>query len=428
MKKIYTLILITLITSYYVVAQDTLKVLQYNLLYYGLYNDYCTSSNNNVSEKTEYLKAIINYTQPDIFSVNEITDQDSYHSYLLDNVFTLNEGVEGNYTRASTEGDYLTSQIYYNEDKLTLLPEYYIYGYPRKVHTYKFYYNSPDLLEGDTAFFYCFVAHLKAGNDSDDAEDRANSTENVMDYIGGIGAGNYLFMGDLNLYTSEEVAFQNLLSPGNTNLKFNDPVNADGEWHNTEDYADYHTQSTFYSGSCGAGGGLDDRFDFILLSNNIMDNSDKIKYINGSYTTVGQDGEHFNSGLNYQGNSSGVPADVLDALSYNSDHLPILLELEIDQTPISVRELTTHEIDIKINNPVEDNLNLQILLNDLLIENYLNIQIYSVMGKLEYQNTLEIDNNTLNYQIPTSYLNSGLYILKVSTKKSLFYSEKFIKM
>ncbi len=427
MKKIYILLVINLITSYYIIAQDTLTVVQYNLLYYGLYNNYCTESNNNLSDKTEYLKTIINNTQPDIFTVNEIADDDAIHSYLLNNVFILNDGISGNYTRASTQGEYLTSQIYYNSDKITLLKEYFISGYPRKVHTYKFYYNSPDLLDGDTAYFYCFVAHLKAGSGSDEEEDRANSTKNVMDYIGELGAGNYLFMGDLNLYSNEEVAYQNLVNSENSNLKFNDPVEVAGEWHNAEEYADYHTQSTFYSGSCGAGGGLDDRFDFILLSDYIMENSDKVKYISGSYTTVGQDGDHFNNGLSYQGNSS-VPADMLDALSYNSDHLPIMLKLEINQTPISVREITQNKIDIKINNPVLENLDLQIFVNDLLSRKHLNVEIYSAMGNLKYQSTLNIENNIINYQIPTSNLSKGLYILKISTKKSVYYSQKFIKI
>lgn len=427
MKKIYFTLVIALMTSYYIKAQDTLTVVQYNLLYYGLYNNYCTESNNNLSDKTEYLKTIINNTQPDIFTVNEIADKDAIHSYLLNNVFTLNNGINGNYTRASTQGEYLTSQIYYNYDKITLLKEYFISGYPRKVHTYEFYYNSPDLLDGDTAYFYCFVAHLKAGSGSEEEEDRANSTKNVMDYIGELGAGNYLFMGDLNLYTDEEIAFQNLINPDIDNLKFNDPVGVEGEWHNTEYYADYHTQSTFYSGSCGAGGGLDDRFDFILLSNNIMENSNKVKYISGSYTTVGQDGEHFNNGLNYEGNSS-VPTDMLDALSYNSDHLPVMLKLEINQTPISVKEIAQNKIDIKINNPVYENLDLQIFINDLLSEKYLNVEIYSAIGNLKYQSTLNIENNIINYQIPTSYLSKGLYILKISTKNSVYYSKKFMKI
>jgi len=427
MKKIYILLVINLLSINLIIAQDTLTVLQYNLLYYGLYNDYCTNDNNGLSGKTEYLKTIINDNQPDIFTVNEIADDDAIHSYLLNNVFTLNENIKSTYLRGSTQGDHLTSQIYYNSSKLTLLKEYFIYGYPRKVHTYKFYYNSPDLLEGDTAYFYCFVAHLKAGSEPSDAEDRATSTENVMEYIGRLGEGNYLFMGDLNLYTDEEIAYQNLVNPDNNNLKFNDPVNAEGEWHNNEYYANYHTQSAFYTGSCGAGGGMDDRFDFILISDNIKNNSDKIEYINNSYTTIGQDGEHFNSGINYQGNSS-VSADMLDAISYNSDHLPVMLKLEINQTPISVKEIVQNKIDIIINNPVQEKLNLQIFLNDLLLEQYLNVEIYSIMGNLKYQSNLNIDNNKINYQIPTYNLNQGLYILKISTENSVYYSKKFIKI
>jgi len=50
------------------------------------------------------------------------------------------------------------------------------------------------------------------------------------------------------------------------------------------------------------------------------------------------------------------------------------------------------------------------------------------MGNLKYQSNLNIDNNKINYQIPTYNLNQGLYILKISTENSVYYSKKFIKI
>ena len=51
-----------------------------------------------------------------------------------------------------------------------------------------------------------------------------------------------------------------------------DPINTPGSWNNNEDFRGVHTQSTRTSSSGfggGAGGGLDDRFDFIMVSQNL---------------------------------------------------------------------------------------------------------------------------------------------------------------
>ena len=42
---------------------------------------------------------------------------------------------------------------------------------------------------------------------------------------------------------------------------------------------------------------MDDRFDFILASNEIMKNVDKIEYISGTYKALGQDGNRFNGSI-----------------------------------------------------------------------------------------------------------------------------------
>lgn len=427
-KNLLALILPLLFISLSVNAQDNIKILQYNLLYYGLYDDNvnCIEDNNNVTDKTEYLKTLINYAEPDIFGVNEITSTGSYHDHLLNNVFLLN-GYE-NYARATVRGSYLTSQIFYNTRKLKLAQESWVAASPRYIYMYKFYYNSPDLLQGDTAYFYCAVAHLKAGSDPDEAATRAETTEDFMAHLGTLGAGNYLFMGDLNLYTDEEVAYQNLVNPDNTAIKFNDPANAEGEWHENSYFADYHTQSTIYSGDvCGSTGGLDDRFDFILASDYIINGSNKIEYNANSYATIGQDGDHFNDGVTYNGNSS-VPADVLNALANNSDHLPVMLEMTVNQTPISVKELYSEKLDVKINNPVSEFLSINIYINELLKAKNLDINIYSMLGELVYSGKILTDNRNITYEIPVNYLNSGMYILNISEKNSLFYTKKIIKL
>ena len=100
-------------------GQDTLNVVHYNLLNYGNITSYCHNGNNNINDKDAYLKTIINYLKPDIFTVNEISKSESIHQHLLDQV--LNTSGVDYYEKANfvkiAESD-LVNMLYYNKDKL----------------------------------------------------------------------------------------------------------------------------------------------------------------------------------------------------------------------------------------------------------------------------------------------------------------------
>ena len=193
-------------------------------------------------------------------------------------------------------------------------------------------YNSSETR--DVYYFTCFVAHLKSGQGSAEQAARAEATANLMSYIEATGIGNYLFMGDFNLYTPTEDAFQNIINPANSDFKFYDPVNQIGEWSQNPNYSDYHTQSTHSSGSCHSGGGMDDRFDFIMISESVKTGTDDVQYVQGSYETVGQDGNHFDQSIN-EGSNNSEPAEVIDALYHMSDHLPVCLQLEFNSGSVA---------------------------------------------------------------------------------------------
>ena len=98
-------------------------------------------------------------------------------------------------------------------------------------------------------------------------------------------------------------------------------------------FADIHTQTTRAPGStqldCGATGGVDSRFDFLLASNPIINGTDHIEYVADSYNELGNDGNLYNKAINDPANASGVPDSVLNALFYMSDHLPVILDLAV---------------------------------------------------------------------------------------------------
>ena len=75
-------------------AQETIKVMHYNLLYYGLNYDNCTRLTNYIVDKNQNLAKIIKYVQPDIFTVNEMDGQGTHPEsdeagYLLDNALNI---------------------------------------------------------------------------------------------------------------------------------------------------------------------------------------------------------------------------------------------------------------------------------------------------------------------------------------------------
>jgi hypothetical protein len=161
--------------------------------------------------------------------------------------------------------------------------------------------------------------------------------------------------GDLNVYTSNEPGYQILLDTGV--MKLYDPIARPGDWNNNALFADTHTQSTrvrAFNG--GATGGMDDRFDFILVSDSVLRNGSPLKYINGSYTSVGNTGLLFNDSLTHPPVSNIVPWEVLSALYHVSDHLPVYAEFEVIQRIIvSFRDEAQDQLQIQISpNPATD--------------------------------------------------------------------------
>jgi hypothetical protein len=66
MKLIITTLFSLIFMS--VLGQDTIQMMQYNLLNYGNYFGDCTTNTNNVNTKNGHLRTIINHVKPDVFT------------------------------------------------------------------------------------------------------------------------------------------------------------------------------------------------------------------------------------------------------------------------------------------------------------------------------------------------------------------------
>lgn len=402
-----------------ILAKDTLTVMQYNLMYYGKYTDFCTSSNNNLTSKTNYLKTIISHVQPDIFTVNEL-DAQSYDADEILNKALNVDGIE-KYSRALLKGDYLVNMLFYNHDKLTFVWQKEISTSPRITNVYKLYYSDTEIVtKSDTSFLYCFVMHLKAGSGSDDANARAVAAQKIMDYINESNIReNYIIMGDMNIYRDDETAFQTFMNYSTTEIQLKDPIDEIGAWNNNYNYRSVHTQSTHSSNTgCFSYGGMDDRFDFILSSENLLNPTNIMHYIPDSYMALGQDGNRFNESLISPSNTS-IPGDLVDALYNMSDHLPVILKFEVDNALSSVPENDFYE-HFEYNNPVNDLLQI-----NLETKSDYKIEIYSISGSLVYSNLYTMENKQI--QLNLNHIPSGLYILKYQSKNKQLTKKLIVK-
>lgn len=315
--------------SFGVVAQsDTVTVVSYNLLNFPEGRNDC-SNNTVVPNRADTLKKIVQYLKPDIFVACEIQTKAGADSVLTR---SLNVYGQTNYQKAvfnsSNISQTLYNQLYYNSDKLTLAYQDAIPTSPRNIDHYVLYMNDPGLSQYfDTTFIEVYMCHLKAGSGSSEQNLRAQQVQQLMDFISLRPSDrNHIVCGDLNVYSSNEPAYQLLINSG---IGLIDPINRPGSWNNNSSFADIHTQST-RSGEnldCGSQGGSDDRFDQILVSPNVISGTDSLRYILNSYNTVGNDGNHFNASLISAPTNTLFPDSIVKALYYMSDHLPVSLKM-----------------------------------------------------------------------------------------------------
>jgi endonuclease/exonuclease/phosphatase family metal-dependent hydrolase len=291
---------------------------------------------------------------------------------------------------------------------MNLESQAYIDADPRQIQIYNMI-----LVDDNTIKFTLFVTHLKAGSTDDDKTKRADATQKLMNYIDNKGAGNYFFMGDFNFYSSDAEAYQNITNPSNSSIAFLDPIDREGNWHNNSSFADIHTQATHENDDdCFSYGGMDDRFDFIFISKNIKNKTAGIKYVANSYSTIGQDGNHFNKSIN-EGVNSSVSSEMADALFNMSDHLPLSLEIECDATiTANISSINNHSQIICVPNPFNEKLNIQ-----YEVKSPSHIKIFNITGQLVYSNYFNSAKN-INIEWNTTKLKKGLYFIQIQNANS----------
>ena len=296
---------------------DTLRFCTYNLLSFdekdtGLVDEY---------------RMILNAIGPHVLTVQEITTQEGYRLFADEIAAKLDRPLVGVGIAYDAEHSSYSS-AFYDPEFFRDNGRWVGSDTPADQFVLDIYHK------GSGRRLAVMSLYWKAGSTSADRAARVVNARSVRSFHRTTGPQVFgiLATGDLNVYNSGEEAYQNLLRNEDGEEIFFDPIDRPGEWSGDSlFFADLHTQSTRtrqFGG--GFGSGLDDRFDFIMLSEPLLD-----FYIPGSYVTFGNDGKHFDDSVNAPDNTA-VSAAIAQALYDASDHLPVCLDLALPLPSSSV--------------------------------------------------------------------------------------------
>jgi len=416
MKKIFTTILV-LLTFYSILPQQEAKIMAYNLLNYD--------SNSDTSRNT-YFREIIDASQPDVLVVEEIQNQYSVNAFL-NNVM---KAVNANFSAGSfianpiiNTYDNNENAIFYNSSKFKFITNTVISTDLRDINEFKVVHK----ISGDTLRIY--AAHLKASQGVDskgvpNEDRRAAEVDELRKVTDTLPNGkDFIFVGDFNFYNSSEPGYSKLLDKTKIGY-FLDPINKPGNWHEDVSFASIHTQATRKSF-----GGLDDRFDFILISQAVKD-AGGIVYQTGTYKSFGNDGNHFNKSINDPPTNTAVSTTVADALYNASDHLPVIATFQFyNVTGIKDNNISppqSFSLSQNFPNPFNPStiINYSIpaierrgssLYNvTLKIYDLLGIEVATLVNEEKSAGNYQVNFNTQNLSAGRQDLTSGVYFYRLT--------------
>jgi len=303
-------------------AAQALRIVNYNILNYP---------GSTSAARNPLFRTILGPLAPDIVIVQEMTSQAGVNGFLANVLNTLEPGQWAAATW--TNGNDTDNAMFYKPSKVTLVPAGTTSFYPsatnlRLVNVYRV---RPVGYTAAAAELRLLSCHLKASQGFE--TDRFNEAVGIRDSMNLMPSGTHaILMGDFNIYTSTEPAYQRfLVSMADNDGRMYDPLNAPGDWNNNAAFAAIHTQSPC-NNNCTAGlgqatGGMDDRFDQFLPTYN-LNNGNGLELLASTYRAVGNDGLHFNNDIT---DPPTIPEGAAYAAALNgvSDHLPVVVDVQL---------------------------------------------------------------------------------------------------
>ena len=317
------------------VNASNVRIMTYNVLNYQDEN-----------EREDDYVLILDFVQPDLIIAQEIVGQSGYSNFKSDvlDIIDSDHWSGAPFTNQSAQQDIA---LYYRDDIFSFISTNVVYSAQssgtRDVIEWVMLHSSSGIE------FNIYGVHLKASSGTSNANERLQETTILRNYLNDHSSDSYFIVGgDFNIYSnnsSSEPAFDMLTASSDDNDgRLFDPIDRIGHWHNNSSYADVHTQSPRTSNfGGGATGGMDDRFDWLFVSQSLLDASSSMHYVDDTYWAFGNDGNHFNNAIN-DGNNNSVSDEIADALHDGSDHLPVYMDVWFDDLTYSDQGVMITEI------------------------------------------------------------------------------------
>lgn len=429
MNKILLFVAVLLL-SFSVFSQETIRTMTYNVV------KFTSSSSSDKQLGHEYIYTDI---KPDLLMVQEAGVNSPDH------ILGKLNSIENKYLRTTRFANIINPSddngqlVFYNKNILELISEKALSATTRNINRYTFRFKKLDINE-NPIYLEVFVAHLKSSDGSAERTERSNMIDTFIADLNTIDNSRFIiFAGDLNLYSSNEPAYTKLLD-GTSAIKLKDPINRPCEtmpidgfnywsswptprdvkyfWQDNVDFQDIHTQNPR-----STSGGLDDRFDFILASENLIDENSSLSYIPNSYKAYGNNGNCLNKDITDATCTGTYSAITRQHLRNASDHIPVIMDLQFKTSTLSTTNFTYNTISFAssnvTNNAIVLNVYDKLINSELIIYNHLGQVVKSVL--INYQT---ISNNQLTVDV--SNLTTGMYFINLNTPK-LAKPLKFIK-
>ena len=284
---------------------------------------------NGLAARQPQFRTVLAALSPDLMIVQELDDATGRDS-LLNNVLNVIEPGEWSASGWVSLGSGEGGAIFYKSAKVTItMPSSIVTGGPRNVMVSLI---KPVGYVAASSSFRLYSVHFKAGNPAftpADSATRRTECTNLRNILNQALAGTNLVLGgDTNFYGDWEGGYLRLTgSQADNDGRLKDPFSLPGTW-NQFPYRFYHSQCPCITGcqSFFSGGGLDDRFDFFMTSYGVQDGAGLDLVSLGPY---GNDGAHYNDDVNGGGFNNAVGLTIATALHEASDHLPVLLVLQL---------------------------------------------------------------------------------------------------
>lgn len=397
-------------------AQDTL-----NTMFYNVYR-FPTAP---PQGREHILGAILAEYRPDLFMVCELASEKGA-DLILDSAL---QNSSHDFARAtfwynhSEPADTLQQMVFYNTRKLELAVQAYWPTPVRDINQYTFRLRNG---LSDTVWLEVFVTHLKSGTGAANRKLRAAMADTFKKVLAQLPPERHiLFAGDFNLYSSSEPAYLTLTNTTGP-VTMVDPLNRPGAWSDDTAFRDIHTQATRLSaagfGIGGATGGMDDRFDFILMSENCR-TAQRLFYVEDSYHAFGNNGNCFDRRIDDTACSGPYPFALRRNLHNMSDHTPVVMQLAYPSLPLALPAgQQALSCSLPLGNIVTDQL---IVLAEFEGQEALQLYICNTLGQVLKQQRPGKGGRKINV-IDVYDLPPGLYFLHLRAGNAS-HTLKFVK-